>query len=167
MQQSLFDDSPVELLSPSPAQQEEARFEEQRAAHKREVDRLRQQRHRARKRKGVTVAGSTVTLEKMSRTGVEMSRFQQSSAGKNVRDTPELRILLDTFFEVAESGEEPTRPQIERALDRRAKAEGVHIFNAGRFLDAAFERGALPRFEGVEWVQIPRELLTLLMESDG
>lgn len=79
--------------------------------------------------------------------------------------TLEMRFLLSAFEHLADVGESANRVSVCRALDQVARAENMDIFHAGRFLDGAIERGALPRLDSVEWVSIPREMLARLLSD--
>lgn len=152
MQNLLFDEAPAPV-EPSPAQL-------QKQAKKREVDKLRQRRCRERHRtkKSVTLRPQHVTPFSVSRDEPNLSRSPEVV-------TPEVRLLLDAFGQLSEEGVAFNRPSLLRALDDQAQGAGLDIFNAKGFLESAFERGALPRFEGTDWVSIPREVLQMLLES--
>lgn len=150
MQEKLFDESPP--VEPTPAQL-------QSRAKNREVDRLRQKRHRAKKRdrspENVTDMREIVTLFTSSSVEAQLPPAEVEAINF------EMRLLLAALGTLSDA--EANRSSLLRALDNVARDEGIDIFHAARFLDGAIERGALPRLERVEWVSIPRPLLAQLL----
>lgn len=158
---ALFD----EQITPVPA----SPAMEQKQGKKREVDRLRQRRCRDRKRlkkagkpADVTPILQTVTLFSESRESETASR-----PGAPFEPSPELSLLLGAFgrlpldcnpFQSEESAAQ-FRGEVLRALDAEAREAGILLMDAGKFLDSAFERGAIPKFAPAQWITVPRDVL--------
>lgn len=130
--------------------------------HRRELERDRQRRCRDRKRQGHR-QGQSVTPSDGSVTEGLFAPPCEAPPLARFDDPPEVVFVLAALGRAARAKERVNRATIVRHLNDIAREEGLHIFNGERFLDGAFESGALPS-GAIETVEVSRGLLDLLLE---
>ena len=154
---NLFDDQPLEELTPALAN---------RLAAKRAGDAERQRRKRARDKAGA--APLAVVTDADERVTPQLSFELSRAINEPSRDelTPELQMMVRAFHRLAVAGIAVDHESLVWALDELARADGLHIFNARRYLESAIERRVIPTFSGNQWATVPRATLERLMRDN-
>ena len=155
---NLFDDFPLDELTPAVANRLQAT---------RDGARDRKRRQRAREKTGAEtlVVVTDADLGVTTQLQFEMSRAQ-SDASRDEEITPELTMMVRAFHRLALEGIAVDHESLVWALDELAKADGLHIFNARRYLESAIERRVIPTFSGNQWATVPRLTLERLMREN-
>lgn len=159
MPTQLFDELPIE---PTPGQANRLKADRSGAA-------ARKRRQRARDRQKARGVALEVVTDNAHPVTSQLELVLSRPEAEPSRDeiTPETALLVRAFHRLAVAGVEVNYESLKWALDDIVREGGAQIFDAGRFLESAVERGALPKFRSNQWAVIPRSTLERLMRENG